>query len=400
MSDASTAGAMLPLEGMRVVALEHAVAGPICTRHLADLGASVIKIERPGAGDFARSYDAAVHGQSANFVWLNRGKRSLTLDVKHPQAAPILAGLVARADVVVQNLAPGAAARLGLSYETVSASNPRVVVCDISGYGDSGPYAQKKAYDLLIQAEAGAMSVTGTPDQAVRTGISLADICTGTYAHQGVLAALLRRERFGRGASVKVAMLDALAEWLHYPMYRAAYGKLPWVREVASNPLVAPYGAHRTQDGQVIFGLQNDREWGVFARQVLGDPAMVADPRFATNKVRVENRPALTAIIEALFTTMPSAEVVARLDETGIANGRLNEPIDVWNHPQLAARDRWRDVATPGGPIRALLPPFTFGDVEAAMGDVPALGGHTDEVLSELGYSAAQIDQLRSAGAI
>lgn len=391
---------MRPLEGMRVVALEHAVAGPICTRHLADLGASVVKIERPGTGDFARGYDSAAFGQSTNFVWLNRGKQSVTLDVKHASARDVLGKLVARADVVVQNLAPGASDRLGLSFETLSATNPRIVVCDISGYGESGPYAQKKAYDLLIQAESGVISITGTSEQPARVGISLADICTGTYAHQGILAALLRRERTGQGASVKVAMLEALAEWIHYPMYRAAYGNLPWVREAASNPLVAPYGAHRTADGQVIFGLQNDREWATFARDVLRRPELADDPRFAANKSRVANRPELTALIEAQFTTMSSQDVIAALDRAGIANGRLNEPMDVWNHPQLAARNRWREVNTPGGPIRALLPPFTFGDFEAVMGDVPALGEHTDAVLHELGYTDAAIADLRGAGAL
>ena len=391
---------MRPLEGMRVVALEHAVAAPICTRHLADLGASVVKLERPGAGDFARGYDAAAFGQSTNFVWLNRGKQSITLDVKHQRAGEVLDRLVARADVVVQNLAPGAAARLGLSYEALSPRYPRLVVCDISGYGESGPYARKKAYDLLIQAEAGVISITGTAEQPSRVGVSLADIATGTYAHQGILAALLRRERAGMGASVKVAMLDALAEWIHYPMYRAAYGQVPWVREAASNPLVAPYGAHRAADGQVIFGLQNDREWATFAREVLGRPELIEDPRYATNRARVANRAEVTAIIEALFTTMSSADILAMLDHVGIANGRLNEPIDVWNHEQLAARDRWREVNTPGGPIRALLPPFTFGDFEAAMGDVPALGEHTDTVLHELGYAAAEIADLHASGAL
>jgi crotonobetainyl-CoA:carnitine CoA-transferase CaiB-like acyl-CoA transferase len=391
---------MLPLEGIRVVALEHAVAGPCCTRHLADLGASVVKVERPGAGDFARGYDAAVHGQSANFVWLNRGKQSVTLDVKHAAARPVLDRLVARADVLVQNLAPGAASRLGLSYEALSASNPGIVVCDISGYGDTGPYAGKKAYDLLIQAEAGVMSVTGTVETPSRVGLSLADICTGMYAQQGILAALLRRARTGIGASVKIAMLDALSEWLHYPMYRMAYGDIPWVREPSGNPIVAPYGTHRTGDGDVIFGLQNDREWRVFACEVLRQPGLVEDARFSTNGARVANRPALTAIIEALFTTMTSQQVVALLDGVGIANGRLNQPLDVWNHPQFTARDRWREVRTPGGPIRALLPPATFGDVEAAMGDVPALGQHTSAVLAELGFTPQEIETLRSQQAI
>jgi itaconate CoA-transferase len=395
---------MLPLEGITIVALEHAVAAPLASRHLADLGATVIKIERPGEGDFARAYDHAVLGQSTFFLWLNRGKRSVTLDLKHPKAGDVLARLLAKADVLIQNLAPGAAARLGLSYEKLAPAHPGLVVCDISGYGESGPFARKKAYDLLVQAEAGLISVTGTPESPARVGISIADIATGMYAYSAILAALLRRARAvpggGTGANVKVAMLDAVAEWMTYPVYRAAYAGGPPPRVATSHPSVAPYGAHRTGNGQVIFGLQNDREWQTFCRAVLDDPGMASDPRFATNVARCENRAALTGAIEAVFTALSTEEVVARLDRAGIANGRLNTPGDVWAHPQLAARDRWRDVETPGGTLRAMLPPMSFTDVEARMGAVPALGADTDAVLGELGYDAAAIAALRAEGAV
>jgi crotonobetainyl-CoA:carnitine CoA-transferase CaiB-like acyl-CoA transferase len=388
------------LEGIRVVALEHAVAAPICTRHLADLGAEVVKVERPGEGDFARSYDSFVHGQASFFIWLNRGKRSITLDVKHPSAAKVLDKLLGQADVLIQNLAPGAAARLGLSHTDLAPRHPKLVVCDISGYGESGPFAQKKAYDLLIQAEAGVISVTGTEDTPSRVGISIADIATGMYALSGILAALVRRGRTGQGANVKVAMLDALAEWMTYPMYRVAYANSPLPRSPTSHPALAPYGAHRTKDGQVIFGLQNEREWVTFCNKVLEQPQIATDERFCSNNARREHRHELTALIEDYFATMTSLAVVQKLDAAGIANGRLNQAQDVWDHVQFTARDRWREIATPGGPARALLPPFTFTDVEAAMGDVPALGQQTDEVLRELGYPAAEIAELHAAGAV
>jgi len=385
---------------MRVIALEHAVAAPLCSRHLADLGADVIKIERPGEGDFARAYDNYVNGICSHFVWLNRGKRSVTLDVKKPEARAALDKLVAGADILLQNLAPGAAARLGLSHEALKAGNPGLVVCDISGYGESGPFVQKKAYDLLIQAESGLISVTGSPDEPSRVGISIADIATGMYALTGILSALLRRGRTGQGANVKVAMLDALGEWMSYPMLRAAYAGSPPPRSPTSHPAIAPYGAHKTGDGQVIFGLQNEREWAIFCTKVLERPDVQTDPRFATQHARRENRVTLTALIEDYFGTMTSLEVVKKLDDNGIANGRLNEAKDVWDHVQFSSRGKWREINTEAGPVRALLPPFEFTDQEAVVGDVPALGQHTNEVLVELGYTPAQIAAMHENGAI
>jgi len=390
----------LPLAGIRVVALEHAVAGPICSRHLADMGAEVIKVERPGEGDFGRGYDTYVLGQSSFFVWLNRGKRSLTLDVKKPGAAEVLKRLVAGADVLMQNLAPGATGRLGLGYADLAPAHPGLIVCDISGYGDTGPFAQKKAYDLLIQSESGLISVTGSPETPSRVGVSAADITTGMYAFSSILAALVRRGRTGKGAHVRVAMLDALAEWMVHPMYREAYGNSPVPRVSTSHPLLAPYGAHRTKDGEVIFGLQNEREWATFCEKVLGRPELAQDPRFQGNPGRAANRALLTELIEASFADKTSAEVVAILDRAGIANGRLNQPIDVWRHEQLEARGRWREVMTPAGPIRGLLPPMDFADVAAAMGPVPALGEHTDAVLAELGFAGPEIAALHADGTV
>jgi itaconate CoA-transferase len=391
---------MRPMEGMRVVALEHAVAAPLCTRHLADLGADVIKIERPGDGDFARAYDDYVNGICSHFIWLNRGKRSVTLDVKNPEARSALDTLIAGADVLVQNLAPGAAARLGLTHEALKPAHPKLIVCDVSGYGESGPFVQKKAYDLLIQAESGLISVTGSADEASRVGISIADIATGMYALTGILSALVRRGRTGEGANVKIAMLDALGEWMTYPMLRHAYTGSPPPRLPTSHPAIAPYGAHRTMDGQVILGIQNEREWATFCQKVLGDAAIQTDQRFATQAVRRANREALTAVIEQVFSDKTSVQVAALLDQAGIANGRLNEPIDVWNHVQFSARDKWREVQTEAGPVRALLPPFIFTDQEAAMGDVPSVGQHTDEVLREIGFTTERIAAMRLAGAV
>jgi crotonobetainyl-CoA:carnitine CoA-transferase CaiB-like acyl-CoA transferase len=385
---------------MRVVALEHAVAAPLCSRHLADLGADVIKVERPGGGDFARDYDNYVNGVCSHFIWLNRGKRSVTIDVKNRGGREILTKLIAGADVLLQNLAPGAAARLGLAHEALRPANPMLVVCDISGYGESGPMVQKKAYDLLIQAESGLISVTGSPDEPSRVGISIADIATGVYALTGIMGALLRRARTGEGANVKVAMLDALGEWMTYPMLRHAYAGSPPPRSPTRHPAIAPYGSHRTKDGSIIFGIQNEREWVTFCTNVLGRPDVATDPLFSTQHGRRENRDALTVVIEDFFSTMSSAEVAALLERHGIANGRLNDPLTTWNHEQFSARDKWRDIMTENGPVRALLPPFQFTDFEAVMGDVPSVGQHTDQILTELGYAAPEITALRSSGAV
>ncbi len=392
---------MLLLEGLTVVSLEQAVAAPFCTRHLADHGARVIKVERPGAGDLARGYDRTVKGLASYFVWLNRGKESVTVDVKTPAGAGVLARLVARADVVVQNLAPGAASRLGLDHATLAAGNPRIIVADISGYGDGGPCRDKKAYDLLIQAEAGLVSVTGTPEVPSRCGVSVADTAAGMYAYSGVLTALLARERTGRGARVEVSMLEALAEWMGQPLYYVHYGQRPQPRNGATHPTIAPYGPHRAGDGrEVIFGLQNEREWATFCREVLRQPELARDPRFGSNSERVAHRAALTPIVEQAFAGMTAETVVALLDRAGIANGRINDMDGVAAHPQLAARGRWREVGTSAGPVKALLPPANVDGVDYAMGDVPALGQHTDSVLAWLGYGPAEITAMRAQGAI
>ncbi len=384
-----------PLDGIRVISLEHAVAAPFATRQLADLGARVIKVERPGVGDFARGYDETVHGQASHFVWLNRGKESLTLDLKQPEARDVLNGLLADADVLVQNLAPGAAARMGLDFDSLYPRYGKLIVCDISGYGDAGPYRDKKAYDLLIQAAAGLIGITGSADEPSRAGISIADIAAGMYAYTGILSALLQRARTGAGLRVEVTMLEALTEWMNYALYFGHYGGTPPARFGATHPAIAPYGVHRTGDGgSVIFGLQNEREWQTFCEKVLVQPELLKDERFGSNSSRVRNRAVLTALIESRFASMTVAEVEALLDAAQIANAPMNDIEAVWNHPQLAARARWREVGCPGGPIGALLPPANLSGVEPVMGDVPALGAHSASILSELGYGATDIAAL------
>jgi itaconate CoA-transferase len=378
----------LPLDGVMVISLEQAVAAPFATRQLADLGARVIKIERDGAGDFARGYDTAVHGESSYFVWLNRGKQSMQLDVKSEHGQRVLAALLARADVFVQNLAPGAAARLGLAPGPLRARHPRLICCSVSGYGPDGPYTRKKAYDLLVQCEAGLLSVTGTPEAPAKAGISVADIAAGMYAFSGVLTALYEREQTGEGGTVEVAMLDALGEWMGAPYFYDVYGSKPLERTGARHASISPYGPYAAADGQVFLGVQNQREWVVLCREILGQPALATDARFATNPDRLANNDELTPIIEAALRAITADEAAARLEAAGIANARLRTPSEFAAHPQLAARDRWREVATPGGPVRALLPPAVVPGREAAMGAVPALGEHTAAILTELGLLA------------
>jgi len=390
-----------PLDGMTVISLEHAIAAPFCTRQLADLGARVIKVERPGAGDFARAYDQRVDGEASHFVWVNRSKESLTLDLKQPAALAVLQELIASADVLVQNLAPGAAARMGLGAAALQARHPALIVCDISGYGEDGPYRDKKAYDLLIQSEAGFLSVTGTPEDPCKSGNSIADIAAGMYAYTSVLAALLQRGKTGKGSHIDVSMLESLAEWMSYPMYYAYQGAPPPPRSAASHATIYPYGPFAAGDGgTVMLGLQNEREWRAFCEKVLLQPALASDPRFDANAKRNEHRAALKAIILETFSAMSSAQVLERLDVAQIANARMNDMAGLWAHPQLQARERWRDVGSPAGSIPALLPPGRQSAFDYRMDPIPAVGQHTEAILRSLGRSAADIDALRATEAI
>jgi itaconate CoA-transferase len=392
---------MRPLEGVTVVALEQVIAGPFCTRQLAELGARVIKIERPETGDQSRSMDRTVQGLSSHFVWTNRSKESLALDVKHPEAQAILSRLMAKADVFVQNLAPGAVERLGLGAAELRARHPRLIWCGISGYGPSGPYAGKRAYDLLVQCEAGLLSVTGTPDAPAKAGIPVADIASGMYAMSSILAALLRREREGVGASLDITMFESLGEWMGFPAYFSAYGGTPPPRSGAYHATIVPYGPFRAGDGKTVFlSIQNEREFARFCDQVLGQAALARDPRFASSPARMQNRDAMHAQIEGVFGKLAAAQVEERLEAAGIANARLNTMQEFWDHPQLAARERWAKVGSSAGELKALKPPFNLSDFEPRMDAVPALGAHSRGILAELGYGAADIERLAAAGAI
>ena len=389
-----------PLDGITVVSLEHAVAAPFCTRQLADLGARVIKVERPGSGDFARGYDQRVNGQSSHFTWINRSKESLALDVKQPQAKQALLELLKTADVLVQNLAPGAAARMGLSYAALKAHNPKLIVCDISGYGADGPYRDKKAYDLLIQSEAGFLSVTGTPDTPSKSGISVADIAAGMYAYTNILSALLLRGKTGEGSHIDVSMLEAMGEWMGYPLYYAYDGATPPPRTGASHASIYPYGPFQAGDGgTVMLGLQNEREWKAFCDSVLLRPEVATDARFHNNALRNANRAELQALILQEFSALTAAQVVERLETAGIANARVNDMAGLWAHPQLAARQRWRTVGTPAGDVPALLPPGVNSAFDYRMDPIPAVGQHNAAILAELGWSAEQVAALQQAQA-
>jgi itaconate CoA-transferase len=392
---------MLPLSGITVVSLEQAVAAPFATRQLADLGARVVKVERPEVGDFARGYDRIVKGLASHFVWLNRSKESLTLDLKQDGAKEILNRLIESADVFVQNLAPGATGRLGFGAQTLRERHPSLIVCDVSGYGSSGPYRDKKAYDLLVQCEAGLVSITGTPDTPSKVGVSIADIACGMYAYSSILAALFRRERTGEGAAIEVSLFEALAEWMGFPAYFTMYGGKEPPRTGASHAAIAPYGPFECGDGEVIFlGIQNEREWERFCEAVLEQPALANDERFTSNSERVENRDDLHQEVEAILEELSSQEAIERLDHAKIASARMRTVRDFLDHPQLEARGRWREMGSPVGPLRALLPPATMDGAEPVMAPIPTVGEHTDKILAELGYSDDAVASLRQSAAI
>lgn len=392
---------MKPLSGITVVALEHAIAAPFCSRQLADQGARVIKVERPEVGDFARGYDSRVKGLSSHFTWTNRSKESLALDLKHAKAGEIMDKLLAQADVLVQNLAPGAAARMGLSFEALHAKYPRLIVCDISGYGDSGPYRDKKAYDLLIQSESGFLSVTGTPQEPSKAGCSIADIAAGMYAYSNILTALIERGRTGKGRRIDVSMLESMAEWMSFPMYYAFDGASPPPRAGASHATIYPYGPFLAGDGKsVMLGLQNEREWAVFCDKVLQQPALAKDARFDANAKRSAARADVRALIEEAFGKLSAAEVIERLEAAGIANAQVNTMADLWSHPQLAARKRWVQVDTPAGLVPALLPPGAPDAADVRMDPIPAVGQHSVAILRELGLDPDEIEQLKKDKAI
>jgi itaconate CoA-transferase len=391
---------MRPLEGITVVALEQVIAGPFATRQLAELGARVIKIERPGGGDPARIYDRTVKGLSSHFVWVNRSKESLALDVKHPAAKAVLDKLLEKADVFLHNLAPGAVERLGLGAEPLRARHPRLIWCGISGYGPSGPYASKKAYDLLVQCEAGLLSVTGTPETPVKSGIPAADIAAGMYAFTSILAALVRRGRNGEGATIEVTMLEALGEWMGFPAYFTAYGGAAPPRSGPYHATIVPYGPFKAGDGQTVFlSVQNEREFASFCDRVLAKPALKTDQRFASGPARFRNREAFHREVDAVFSQLKATEIIERLEAGDIANARLNDMNGFWDHPQLRARERWAKVGSPAGELDMLKPPFTLSGFEPRLDAVPALGEHTRAILAELGYGEAEMDCLTSTDA-
>ncbi|MDR7314650.1 CaiB/BaiF CoA-transferase family protein [Brevibacillus nitrificans] len=392
---------MRPLDGITVVALEQAVAAPFATRQLAELGARVIKIERPKVGDFARHYDTTVNGMSSHFVWCNHSKESLTLNVKEPEAKEILDQLLAKADVFIQNFGPGAIDRLGFGIDVLKEKYPQLIICSISGYGENGPYREKKAYDLLVQCEAGLVSVTGSEEVPSKVGISVADIAAGMYAYSGILSALIARSRTGKGSVLEISMLEALGEWMGFPLYYTNYSGNEPKRNGASHATIYPYGPFRTGNDKTVFlAIQNEREWEMFCNQVLQQPERFDDARFATNSDRLQNKSVLQGIIDEVFLQLTAEEVIARLEQAKIANARLNTVQDFWDHPQLKARNRWRQIETPVGPVQSLLPPVTMEDMEPCMGPIPALGEHNEKILLECGFDAQTIRKWQEAGVV
>ncbi|WP_328634972.1 CaiB/BaiF CoA transferase family protein [Streptomyces sp. NBC_00356] len=400
-TDRAAAPPQHPLSGITVVSLEQAVAAPFATRQLADLGARVIKVERPDGGDFARRYDSTVHGESSYFVWLNRGKESLTLDVKSPAGREVLDELLADADVFVQNLGPGAAARLGLDAATLADKYPRLIPCTVSGYGTSGPWADRKAYDMLVQCQTGLVSLTGTAREAARAGVSIADIAAGMYAYTGILTALFTRATTGVARAVEVSLFEALAEWMGQPANYTRYGGTQPPRIGTQHATIAPYGAYTARDGkQILISVQNEREWRALCEQFLKRPELTADPRFATGSDRVAHRDELNVLIAERFQECAGADAAEALDAAGIANAGVNDVAEFLDHPVLAGRGRWHEVGTPGGPVQALRPPADLAGIDPRMDPVPALGEHTERLLEERGRTAEQIADLRAAGAI
>ena len=392
---------MLPLSGITVVSLEQAVAAPLATRHLADWGARVIKVERPGSGDFARDYDQTVNGLASHFVWLNRGKQSLTLDLKQAEARQVLATLVARADVFVQNLGPGAVERLGFGAQELRSRRPELITCGISGYGTTGSYRDRKAYDLLIQAESGIISTTGTEEFPSKIGVSIADIASGMYAYTGILTALIGRGRTGNGTNIEVSMLEALGEWMGFPAYYSGYSGVPLARSGAHHAAIVPYGPVEAGDGTTMFiAVQNEREWMRFCETVLADPAIATDARFNAPAQRQANRDALYALIEETTKQLTGAELTARLEAGDIAFAEMRSIQGFVDHPQLKERNRFREIASPAGPLWAMLPPANLEGIEPSMGPIPEVGAHTDAILRELAYSADDIARLHEAGAV
>lgn len=390
---------MLPLKGITVVSLEQAVSAPFATRQLADLGARVIKIERPKVGDFARNYDTTVNGMSSHFVWSNRSKESITLNLKQDESKLAMEKLLEKADVFVHNLAPGAVERLGFGNEILKEKYPRLIICEISGYGRNGSYTQKKAYDLLVQCEAGLVSITGTEDKPSKAGISVADIAAGMYAYSGILTALIARGQTGKGDVIEVSMLEALAEWMGYPLYYGHYGGTDPARAGASHAAIYPYGPFMAGDQKYVFlGIQNEREWAMFCEQVLGQADLARDKRFDSNYNRVANREPLTAIIEQTFSEFDSEWIIQKLEETKIANARLNSIQDLAEHPQLKERNRWREVGSPAGNIKALLPPATFDNISTVMNPIPDIGEHTESILKECGLEQHMIERIMTNG--